>query len=373
MNTLKAITVGIALLASFSALAEIRPEEGNERGNGGDEFSKEFVRTAYDVYESLAKDPIAGVDNRALLAAIQRTKVNSRESLVLRGNQVDAINYPDANDPRILISRSGWLRMKNAKHRRAFLALHEYLGIMGVDDSAYQVSIQLDRAGVCERNAVIRHGIENTVKKFCYRITAEDLHFIDPILSFGNWTENSEGSDLRESDLAGLNRLTTFSFYAPIARLHADVFDSVSNLNFVSLHAPARIDRLNVHSSIGALSINGDFERGFSAQNIEDAAFSQLPQLRFLSIYLDASRVKMTRALAGISKLNQLNLYLLNAAKVPLDFISIVKQNPGLSRFSLGIYKGKIGEAHDQLLALGFRCQDFSRSLPGGEMISCER
>lgn len=375
MKTMKLFLLLAATLTSLSSLAEIRPEEGNERGNGGDEYSKEFVRVAYDVLESLAKDPIAGVDNKALLAAIQKTKVNSRDSLTLRGNEVDAINFPDAADPRILMSRAGWNRMKAERHRRAFLALHEYLAIMGVDDSSYQVSIQLDRASVCERNSVARQWIEIAVKKFCYRITAEDLHFVDGIQTFGNWLDEGEGVDLQERDLEGLSRLVTFSFYAPTARVHANAFDAVPNLNYVNLRAPDRLDRLNFHPRLSSVSVNGDFEREFAIQNIADAAFSQLPRLRFLGLMLDAARVNLTRATAGVTSLTNLNLNFLNGEQVPAEVMQLVKRNPGLTVVGLGILGGKIGPVQAQMEALGFKCTRSDNSIPGagGERLDCRK
>lgn len=197
MKSRKAYTILIAFIWLASMGSALAFEESTDRGNGGDEVSQAFVDAGYELVESLMKDPVAGVDTQALLRAVEATKVHSEEKLVLRGMEVDAINYPHPEAPRILVSRSGWARMENVSHRRMFLAFHEYLGIMGLDDSRYQISARLDRAGVCGRTPEVRIDIEETLKKSCYRIIEDDLRYVRRLGLYDKPVELLPASDLR--------------------------------------------------------------------------------------------------------------------------------------------------------------------------------
>jgi len=208
MRTLKALLTLSLLLTSLSVFAADR-DSGVDRGNGGDEYSKAFIDLGVDLAESLAQHPLPGVSADGLLAAIQATKVNSRDRLLLRGDEVDAINDATLSPPQILLSRAGWNRMEAAPHRRAFLVLHEYLGIMGLDDSRYQISRLLDRANVCERNPVVRDSIESSLRKSCFRIISDDLKYIP---SLGNKQTEKSVLRLRKNDFAGLPRLEAIYF-----------------------------------------------------------------------------------------------------------------------------------------------------------------
>ncbi|MGZ3650473.1 MAG: hypothetical protein ACXWSC_04730, partial [Bdellovibrionota bacterium] len=190
------------LCTSLSALAA---DDGTDRGNPGDEYSKEFVSLGYDLSENLAKDPVPGVDARALLAAVQATTLHSEASLQLRGFDVDAINYPDSQKPQIVVSRQGWDRMAAEPHRRVFLVLHEYLSIMGIDDSKYQISGLLDRAQVCSRSAQVREGIERQLKKSCYRVIPDDLQYVPSLYFVGKGMTRLLNSDFK--GLIGLENL----------------------------------------------------------------------------------------------------------------------------------------------------------------------
>ena len=61
-------------------------------------------------------------------------------------------------------------------------------------------SVQLDRASVCDRNPRIRLGLENLTKKFCFRVSREELHFIT---EFRVGDENTDVTDLQDTDLEG--------------------------------------------------------------------------------------------------------------------------------------------------------------------------
>jgi hypothetical protein len=224
MRLLKYCLLGL-LVSSVSVFA-LEPE-GTDAGNGGDDYAREFINLGLEIAESLAQNPIPGLDAKDLLRTIQATQVNSQESLVLRGDKVDAINIPWATPQKILVSRTGWDRMRSQRHRQAFLVLHEYLGIMGIDDSRYQVSGLLDRGSVCGRNPVVRREIEKTLKKSCYRIVADDLLYVEAV----SFLTGKEMGPLVRSDFSGLANLYNISF-GPNSKpesLAADVFASVAS------------------------------------------------------------------------------------------------------------------------------------------------
>jgi hypothetical protein len=118
------------LLACRLALA------GNELGNGGDSFAQEFISLGRSLVEQLKAKPDPKISEDALAAVVESTSVVTKDSLDLRGNEVDAINYPEAK--RIELSRSRWQGYD--QHQKVSLVLHEYLGISRVDDSSYQIS-----------------------------------------------------------------------------------------------------------------------------------------------------------------------------------------------------------------------------------------
>jgi len=155
---------------------------GNEHGNGGDEIAQEFVSMGNELVELLQaeKEPIAGVDPEKLLLAIEGTQVNSTDKILYDkdGKRVSALNFPQSTPPQILIHRPAWLQLTSERFRKVFLVFHEYLGIMGRDDSRYQISSRLDHGKVCSRSPRMRIYLEWLLKKDCYRIFRENLRFV---------------------------------------------------------------------------------------------------------------------------------------------------------------------------------------------------
>lgn len=109
---------------------------------GGDQYAAEFVQTGHFIVEWLKSTKVPQLDPRitadAFEAAVNTTTVGTTDQpLVLDGATKDAINYP--SERRIVISRDAWTRAATA-YERNLLVFHEYLGIMGIDDSSYQNS-----------------------------------------------------------------------------------------------------------------------------------------------------------------------------------------------------------------------------------------
>lgn len=122
---------------------------GNELGNGGDAFAQEFIAAGRALVEKSRKNPDPRIgDAEALAAAVEGTAVSTKDYLELNGVEVDAVNYPASK--RIEVNRRRWQQYSAAQ--KSSLVLHEYLGILGVDDSKYQVS-SLFLAGSEERSS----------------------------------------------------------------------------------------------------------------------------------------------------------------------------------------------------------------------------
>ncbi len=340
------------ILALLSLPVSAAIKDGNERGNGGDEYAKEFIRAGLNVAQILETNPIHGVDLELLRKAIRETKVNSRVTLSLRGNEVDAINYPDALNPRILLSRTAWDRLKDSPHRRDFLAFHEYLGIMGVDDSNYAYSLRLDGANVCGRDIVIRKALENQFQKLCYHIKNEDLYFLRELHArYNPWMGEGVFRNLRAGDLAGLEQLRTFSYFDRLASVPTDFLRGVPELSFLALLVVQNVPKFDPHSELSTLRI-GELE---VAESVAEGAFAHLTKLGTLVLHVDGSKVDFAKALKGTKGLYSLIAGIHNVSEVPFSLLRVVRANPHLKDL---VFPGKNLESalSKGLMALGFRC-----------------
>lgn len=109
-------------------------------GNGGDTYAIEFVSIASDILDYLEVSGSDGLDLVKLKEVMKTTKVESTDkALSLKGVPKDAINYP--TEKRIIFNRNAWGNSKEAQKPR--LVLHEYLGVMGIDDASYSRSTEL--------------------------------------------------------------------------------------------------------------------------------------------------------------------------------------------------------------------------------------
>jgi hypothetical protein len=149
---MKAITTFlISLFISTSVFAGPRIV-----GNGGDTFALQFLTYADKVYKYLDNSNISGLDVAALGKAIATAKVESTDKkLQLNGIPKDAINYP--SERRIVFNRDRWTSF--IEDERLALVLHEYLGLIGLEDASYTYSklILKDMVTVTR----IRHGSDS--------------------------------------------------------------------------------------------------------------------------------------------------------------------------------------------------------------------
>ena len=133
----KAFLVIVAGIFMYSP----RSMSGGVTSNGGDSVAAEFTKIGRQITEIIRtqKDfPVKASDFSRVIAG---TWVVSKNRTVLNGQEVEAINTPRSR--RIEINRKRWLENKDALRRRYVLVAHEYFGILGVDDSRYQISEKL--------------------------------------------------------------------------------------------------------------------------------------------------------------------------------------------------------------------------------------
>lgn len=67
-----------------------------------------------------------------------KTLVSTVGEVRLHGRDLDAANFPELK--LIIVSRSRWLQLSGDYNRKKSLVLHEYLGILKIDDSNYSIS-----------------------------------------------------------------------------------------------------------------------------------------------------------------------------------------------------------------------------------------
>jgi hypothetical protein len=192
------------LLASLLSLGS-HASAGGMVGNGGDAVVQEFnlrglqLAGFFQVETTVAQT--YKIDAAKFLDVVKQTRLLSQDHLMLNGVEVDAINYP--SQMRIEISRTRWA--DSSLHVDAYsvqrrIALHEYLWVYGIDDSAYVVSNAI--IGELERRTqAINPAVETLLQQnFCDKIVAPQWDWAGA-LKILNW-----GLDLNVDCPANSNR-----------------------------------------------------------------------------------------------------------------------------------------------------------------------
>ncbi len=135
--------MGKYLLIAIAIFSFSRASAGPGSGGGGDTYAIEFKRVAEKILETFSKDPSLSsifpqVDLPTFREKLLSLKIETKDRLLLNGEEMDAINYPDRN--LLLLSRNRWVRISQTPGHQASLAFHELLGLMGIDDTMYKVS-----------------------------------------------------------------------------------------------------------------------------------------------------------------------------------------------------------------------------------------
>ncbi|MGE3262398.1 MAG: hypothetical protein AB7K68_11515 [Bacteriovoracia bacterium] len=310
-------------------------EEGDDRGNGGDAYSQEFISTARTVVKLLQRFPIKGLDSDGISRLIDRTVVGSKESLLLRGTEVDAINYPDANKPRIEVSRRGWDRMRHDFRRKRIIVLHEFLSIAGIDDSHYQYSELLTDADVCERTPAIRLLLEAQLKKSCTQISSRDLESVT-YLDFPAQHLNR----LEHGDFAGLVRLRSVSLgNNSFTSLPADLFEGAPSIE--GLGMGSFVENLADCSFLRELRYLATISIGSAASPIRNVPAGCLAEANFGMLFLriDGNDFDPNGLFANFTQEHRqfaVTFQGIGFEKLPVSFLA--EQRPALHQINFELY-----------------------------------
>ncbi|MCB0421218.1 MAG: hypothetical protein KDD61_09485 [Bdellovibrionales bacterium] len=132
----------ISMLWVSSSLARVGQE-----GHGGDIVVSEFFGLAEEILESFKELPSKDLPSEDFVAlfseSLEKVEVTSLDRVKLGDTEVDAINFPDIDEPKILLGRERWLDPRITMDMRKQLIIHEFLSIMGFDDKYYRLSHRL--------------------------------------------------------------------------------------------------------------------------------------------------------------------------------------------------------------------------------------
>lgn len=126
---------------------------GGVTSSGGDSVAAEFSVTARHIASILENEIKTVVSSQDFLSAVNSTQVVSQDKVLLEGYERDAVNYPSLK--KIVVGRNRWFETANQIGRRYILVMHEYLNIMGIDDSKYQISSKLFLANGKKRIEIV--------------------------------------------------------------------------------------------------------------------------------------------------------------------------------------------------------------------------
>lgn len=118
--------------------------QGNEGGHGGDTYVIEFATLGKLIsagFNSFSDETLKQnyFTKEAFEMVVKTVKIasHSKEEMLLEGEEVDAINFPDKD--LIKINRDRWREL--SLEGRIKLVMHEYFGILGVERDHYKVSL----------------------------------------------------------------------------------------------------------------------------------------------------------------------------------------------------------------------------------------
>ena len=134
----------IIIMLITTLLTCTQTSRAGQEGHGGDMAAALFLSVTYKLNDQIVKLPMSTFPTEGFLdtlnKAIHDTTIYSEEHVYLKDVEVDAINFPDIEQPRIILNRYRWLNTSLNYEIRSHLVLHEYLSIMGFNDSRYEIS-----------------------------------------------------------------------------------------------------------------------------------------------------------------------------------------------------------------------------------------
>ena len=122
--------------------------KGNEGSGGGAFFAAEFSFLGYNAVSSIKKIPNFPIKPQQFKRVVESTIVEFTRDILRDGNglEVDAQNFPYRKLIRVNYNR--WDKMQFSPLQKLQLVIHEYLGILKINDSGYRVSKLILDGGV---------------------------------------------------------------------------------------------------------------------------------------------------------------------------------------------------------------------------------
>ena len=154
MSLARNVLAFVALAGVATTFAPIIMASGNEGPHGGDYVASQFIERGRVALNALRTSPanrdlLSVADRDAVAVAIERTPVTSVSTSLIDqyGFEVDALTVSDIESPTgklIQLNRARWETLLFHDAAVYQLAFHEYLWVIGADDSNYCISSRLE-------------------------------------------------------------------------------------------------------------------------------------------------------------------------------------------------------------------------------------
>lgn len=136
MNHLLCFVLFVTVLVGC---ADSRPGgSGVEVGSAGDNVVHEFKREGRALYDRLKNNPVPGVNAEEFREKVDGARLVSADRVFSGETEVQAVNFRHRSPQEIHISARQWEIVRQSAEQRSYLVLHEYLALMGIDDSAWE-------------------------------------------------------------------------------------------------------------------------------------------------------------------------------------------------------------------------------------------
>lgn len=137
-------------------IVQTADQEGGMTGGGGSDYVQEIALFSHAIVEYLKKHPLPEVPVMALEKAIKETKITMKPQLIhADGKPRTALNYADRTPPEIEFSIEDLDKIRGEKDRIIRIILHEFLGILKINDLPnYDVSNKLNAPEIARRISI---------------------------------------------------------------------------------------------------------------------------------------------------------------------------------------------------------------------------
>ena len=133
----------ILKITIISILISLGAQAGTRDSGGGDAIALDFIATAVNIGSWLDgnSSDVPGLDAAHFKNKLANLNLSTTDKvLLIDGIEKDAVNYPA--QVKIIVNRARWSKIAS-KYQKTSLVLHEFLGIMGINDTLYSVSAKI--------------------------------------------------------------------------------------------------------------------------------------------------------------------------------------------------------------------------------------